>query len=786
MKRLVFLFFILLSVHSFSQNRDKMWYFGEYAALDFNTNPPTAIGSSMMTQLEGCASISNNNGQLLFYTDGVSVWNRNNQIMPNGTGLLGGFSSSQSALIIPMPSHSNLYYLFTVPAHSSSVPFSYSIIDMTLDGGLGNVTTTKNVAVHLPVGEKLTGTLKSNGTDYWVVVKEFGTDAILAYSLTATGLDPNPVISNSGYTPIDISDIGYGKISHDGSKLCIAYYRGRFYQLLDFNNSTGIASNPINLIETYAGGPYGLEFSPDNSKLYTLEDGYGSKLRQYDLQAGSATAIQNSVVVIASEGMSQVGGSLALGPDGKIYVDYYHRPYLGAINQPNLAGAACGYVLPAIQLAPTFNLTGSGLPNFIRYANAVPCAPTQNVSNNVMICSSQTYQLPSGTIVNTAGIYNDTIRGENSCDSIITAVNLSVFPVTHFNTSVEICSDQTYQLPSGTIVNTTGLYQDTIRSISSCDSIITTVDLFVFPVNHFNAAAQICFGQTYQLPSGTIVNATGIYEDTIRSVSGCDSIITTVDLFVFPVNHFNIASQICFNQTYQLPSGTIVSAAGIYEDTIRSISSCDSIITTVNLSVFTVNYFNTSVQICSNETYHLPSGTIVSATGIYQDTVRAVNSCDSSIGTIQLFVNNVSSSGIVDSVYAGELYILPSGQTVNGPGVYQAVLINSAGCDSLVTVTLKEKKKLFECIILNNAFTPNGDGMNDVWILYRYNCFKKLEVSVYNRYGSLVYHADDYKNDWNGTYKNKPVPDGTYYYIIQLFSFDDRAYNFKGNVTILR
>ncbi len=785
MKRLVFLFCIFLSTQSLSQKRNNNWYFGEYAAVTFNTNPPSYIPGSAMTQLEGCASISDNNtGQILFYTDGVTVWNRNHQPMLNGTGLLGSYSSSQSALIIPKPGDNNIYYVFTVPAQSASVPLSYSIIDMTLDTGLGAITI-KNTALHLPVMEKLTGTVKSNGFDYWVIAKELNSDAILTYSVTAAGVDPNPVISHSGMVTADVDDLGYARMSPNGSKLCITYNRSKLSQLFDFNTSTGTASAPIDLDanSTSNYGPYGVEFSPDNARLYIMHEP-GCIIKQYDLLAGSATAIQNSVLIIVDLSSTQLGACLALGPDNKIYIDYFHRPFLGVINQPNLLGAACDYIFqaPGISLL-NFSLAGAGLPNYVHYP---VCPPVQNNSNNVTICSNGSYQLPSGTVVNASGTYLDTIRGINFCDSIITTVSLSVFPVTHFNTSVEICFNQTYQLPSGTIVNTTGIYQDTIRSVSSCDSIITMVDLFVFPVNHFNAAAQICFGQTYQLPSGTIVNTTGIYEDTIRSVSSCDSIITTVNLFVFPVNHFNIASQICFNQTYQLPSGTIVSAAGIYEDTIRSISSCDSIITTVNLSVFTVNYFNTSVQICSNETYYLPSGTIVSATDIYQDTIRSVNSCDSSISTIQLFVNNVSSSGIIDSVYAGESYLLPSGQTVNGPGIYQSVLINSVGCDSLVTVTLKEKKKLFDCIILNNAFTPNGDGMNDVWILYRYNCFKKLEVNVYNRYGALVYQSASYKNDWKGTFKNKALPDATYYYMIRIFAFDGNEYIYKGNVTILR
>ena len=131
------------------------------------------------------------------------------------------------------------------------------------------------------------------------------------------------------------------------------------------------------------------------------------------------------------------------------------------------------------------------------------------------------------------------------------------------------------------------------------------------------------------------------------------------------------SATICSNQTYQLPSGTIVSVAGMYNDTIRSVNSCDSIITLLNLSVFPVSFLNTDIHICSNQTYQLPSGTTVSTAGIYMDTIRSVASCDSIINAIHIFINDVSSSNMVDSVYEGYPYILPSGQTVNSPGVYQ-------------------------------------------------------------------------------------------------------------------
>ncbi|MFT3908736.1 MAG: gliding motility-associated C-terminal domain-containing protein [Ferruginibacter sp.] len=736
MKR--FLFFIIAVfcfTDSFSQHLNNIWYFGQYAGLDFNNTPPTVLSNSAMDMSEGCATMCDASGQIMFYTNGIDVWNRNHQVMPNGSGLMGAQSSTQSALIVPLPGSNTLYYIFTTPQQTAFVPMTYSILDMTLNGGLGDITT-KNVTVYMPVTEKLTATFKSNGVDYWIISKEANTNAFIVYSFTSAGLDMlNPVVSYTGISTIPI-EIGYARVSPNGAKLAVANFFSQSTQLFDFNNNTGVVSNPLTLPVTVTGigtgRAYGIEFSPDNSKLYIMQC-YGYILNQYDLLAGSPTAIQNSAIEIAhTPPQSSNGAAMMLGPDNKIYISDWSLPFISVIDQPNLPGTACNFLFHNIQLSPG-SLATNGLPNTIHPFTGL-CPLPQNVNSSATICANQSYQLPSGTLVNSSGIYHDTIRNHlGTCDSIITIVDLSLFPISYANSSAQICSGQTYQLPSGTIVNASGIYQDTIRSVNSCDSVINTVDLLVLPVSYASNAAQICSGQTYQLPSGTIVNTTGIYQDTTRSVGLCDSIITTVNLEVLTASHVNSSTQLCSGQTYQLPSGTIVNAAGIYQDTIRSSGSCDSIIT-----------------------------------------------------TIQLQVNEVSSFSIIDSIYEGEPYILPGGQTVYTAGVYQTVLQNSFGCDSVITTTLKLKEPLSECITLKNAFTPNGDGINDYWVLYRYNCFKRLEVNVYNRYGSLVYHSDDYKNDWSGKYKNKELPDGTYYYVIKVISFDGKEHVFKDNVTILR
>jgi gliding motility-associated-like protein len=90
------------------------------------------------------------------------------------------------------------------------------------------------------------------------------------------------------------------------------------------------------------------------------------------------------------------------------------------------------------------------------------------------------------------------------------------------------------------------------------------------------------------------------------------------------------------------------------------------------------------------------------------------------------------------------------------------------------------------CVKPSQAFTPNGDGFNDKWLVTNGNCVTKVLARVYNRWGSKVFESLDYKNDWDGTYRGKPLPDGTYYFIIHYDLVNNTTTDSKGSVTILR
>lgn len=206
---------------TFSQNEGKVWYFGSNAGLDFNTNPPTILNDGQLNTLEGTASFADAYGNLLFYTDGKRVYTKNHTLMPNGVDAMGGnYSTAQSALIVPLPGNSAQYYLFTVSQYVHSNLF-YSIIDMNLNNGLGDVVEDAKVIPLLSdTGEYIQATASADGSFWWLLTRKNGTADYYAFKLTADGIDiENPVISTAGTISSHLGDIGFIKFNNLGNRI---------------------------------------------------------------------------------------------------------------------------------------------------------------------------------------------------------------------------------------------------------------------------------------------------------------------------------------------------------------------------------------------------------------------------------------------------------------------------------------------------------------------------------------------------------------------------------------
>ena len=363
MKKLLLLpvLFFLLS-GAYAQKEANYWYFGINAGVNFGLGVPVALTDGQLVTGEGCSSISSSSGQLLFYTDGSTVWNSTHQVMQNGTGLHGHSSSTQSGLIVPNPSSNNIYYIFTVDARENNLAFGlqYSVVDMSANGGLGMVDNSqKNIQLVAPACEKVTAVGNFVGNGFWVITHHWGSNAFYAYEITGSGVNTTPVISNVGAVITGDMEFskGYIKVSPDGNTLTAAHNELTLVEIFDFNTQTGVVSNPISdyNYQYYGygqGGPYGVEYSTDSKKLYISEWKDGKKIWQYDLEAGSPAQILASRVLVASVGQGDAPlGALQLGPDNRMYIARNQHGYLSRINFPNNIGVSCGFESDAVYLA---------------------------------------------------------------------------------------------------------------------------------------------------------------------------------------------------------------------------------------------------------------------------------------------------------------------------------------------------------------------------------------------------------------------------------------------------
>ncbi|MCI2227885.1 T9SS type B sorting domain-containing protein [Polaribacter sp. MSW13] len=420
MKKLLPFILLFFALNTFSQKEANFWYFGNKAALDFNSGTPVPVAGSELNTTEGCSSFSNANGELLFYigaptpsTSNLTVWNKNNSPMPNGVGIKGDASSSQSALTVPAPGRPDIYYLFTVGAQSSgNAGFFYYTIDMTANGGLGDIVAGPvilgNAADHPTWTEKVTAVRADACNTFWVISSHESN--FYAYKVDNSGVDiANPKISHiPGYNASDPR--GYLKVSPDGTKLVAANMGGGTF-IFNFNDVTGevtnfdttTSNNPKSL--DISGDGYGVEFSVSSRKLYISTGAFNNStenLYQFDLTKTTITDLNASRFLVHS--YFNTRGALQLGPDGKIYWTSDGSRNISVINNPDQTGAACNYSHQTVRVGNGTEVATQGLPPFISsllLPIEITDSGTGDVINNqdLAFCVGQDKTIVSETVV---------------------------------------------------------------------------------------------------------------------------------------------------------------------------------------------------------------------------------------------------------------------------------------------------------------------------------------------------------------------------------------------------
>ena len=697
---LVFLLCFLFNTSLFAQNQNNQWRFGKNRGINFNTTPPSIVGGTAMNTVYGCASVADENtGALLFYTDGVSVWNANNQLMPNGTSLLGSKLSTSSAVIVPKPFSTGIYYIITIDEQNSNSGINYNVIDMSLNGGLGDIVSgQKNIFLYATTSEKLQVIPTSDACGFWVLSHSNPGNTFYAFKVTSSGINSTPVLSSAGVSQQNGS--GHFKINRQGNKLALGNFVTSIFELFDFNNTTGVISNPISFnIMINLGYIYGIEFSTDGSKLYISDN---RQLYQYDISSNIPATIEASSYWVSPNVPSTYTiTTLQLAPNGKIYIS--SNGEIDVINFPNSSGLACGFQQNPFSL-PLATSVSIGLPQYIYNVAAIP---TDNKILASDTCFGNSTTLTVSKITNVVSLvwdFGDPASGANNiavgsapqhlftkADTFQVSVLIN-YPCVSYTLTQDIIIANC-PVPSITGIKIIGDTCNASTNFSLQAEGISSSPYFFWnfddPTSTPNDTITITGASPFPFPTHTF-SAPGVYnvcvsfkEPGFPVSQVCRSI--QIGLCCPPPipSITNIA--ICDNLLPFVFNGNSYTATGSYNVNLLNSAGCDSI-ATLNLTVKPTKTSNTTVTICSNLTPYNWNGNPYSSSGIYNFTSVSSNGCDS-VASLDLSVNNTTSSFIKDTACSNKPYIW-NGNSYSTPGLYSITFINSKGCDSVATLNL--------------------------------------------------------------------------------------------------
>ncbi len=625
---------LLLPFFGLSQGEWNNWYFGVYAGLDFNSGQALPLTNSQLWPTGRCpAVISDSTGSLLFYSNGNKLWNRYHNVTPNGTNLFGGLNGSQPVFVIKKIGEDSLYYLFTVGDNGWYMGgLCYSVIDMRLNGGLGDITVgMKNILVPGASNAKnsLTATRHKNNRDAWVITSNWDNGfKYLAYLLTSAGLNPTPVISSSmiNFNQGNLSwgNMSFIKLSPDGSKFICrgdTGVSGGNAELCSFDCGTGTATPLFKFHVIHKGDTLGIlryEFSP-NSKFLYITAAYvpdSVVLFQYDATQTQYNQFVASKIYIGNVLHPDASCIMQSGPDGKIYEATWNDTLLNVINYPNLNGIACTFQTKVVSLKN--RTSNEALPQFLqKYFVYVTFHD---------ICIGDTVKF-SSSIWPPA----DTIQW-NFGDPSSGSFNLSTLP----NPSHFFTAPGTYNV---------SLYVR--HNDNRTDTVLKTVHVYVWPSPDLGPDRSICIGDSVTFDAGYCNGCTYSWSD-------------------LSTNQMNIAT----GQTFK------TGQAGIYKvDVLNVKCSGSDTVQLVTTPVPQVTNTQLTKSICSGESTNISlfssvSGTMFHWTASLSSGNISGFTADSGLVINQILINNNATAGVVT------YHITPKIGDCAGTPVDYAVTVN--------------------------------------------------------------------------------------------------------------
>ena len=732
-----------LSAGMYAQH-DNHWYFGNEAGLDFSSGTPVAITDGQLNSTEASGVISNANGELLFYTNGISVRNKNHEIMENGTDLLGDVSASQSGLIVPKPGSADTYYIFTAAQFTEADGINYSVVDMGANEGLGAVVE-KNVPLFTPACEKLAAVHHANGTDIWVLAHHWGSNAFHAYLISEAGVSETAVISNTGsvLTGNVERSAGYMKFSPDGTKLAVANNNLSF-QLFDFDAATGAVGNAVTLLadDTF----YGVEFSPSGNALYLAQWG---KVSQFDMDADDVAASQITLLELP-EGAA---GGLQTGPDGKIYLSHFQAGSLTVIHNPDVIGTGCNLAAESLPLGG--RLSWWGLPAFLTspfYITDIVAA-TQGCGNTIAFSLNTTVEAESavwnfgdGTVATGLGpVHTYEEAGTYSVRVAATAGNFTRYFTKEITVeAIEVIAIA--PMPLLVCDDETGDGQEPFDLTVLDEEILGPQPAEEFTVT-YHASFEDADAGLDPLPQPYIntLAAETLFARVTKNGTGCRA-VTAFSILVTPLPEINMPSE------YTLCAGGTV--------TLTAPDNFDSYL-------WSTGETTQSIEVNEEGEYLL---TVARDHGsVVCQNIKLVMVSLTEVPVPELDEEYIMCRHFSITIVAPEgydSYLWSDGTTnrsidITEKGDY-TLTVTADGCEAVREFTVKD---ILCGIDVPKGISPNNDGLNDALDLAGHDV---TSLSIFDRYGQQVYSKVNYESEWHGQADSgHDLPSGTYFYSLQ-------------------
>lgn len=353
-------------------------------------------------------------------------------------------------------------------------------------------------------------------------------------------------------------------------------------------------------------------------------------------------------------------------------------------------------------------------------------------------------------------------------------------------------------------------YRCLVSSDPNCPTLASDeASLTVNPSYHITNQVSVCYGETPYNFEGQNITQTGNYVHSYQTAKGCDSTITlnfTVGAAPVHGNMFTVKG--CGFVNFE---GNTYNSNTILTDTFKNTFGCDSLYRTVAIVITNPSVDTTVVEICQGDSYSFDNQ-VYNASGVYTNTYVNADGCDS-IRVLQLTVNplpvlEITTADIQNKVCFGDVTELEA----SGASVYEWTLNQSDktipgnpykprfteaenfiqvkgtdnnNCSNTTSITI-QAQDCCDVILVPNAFSPNGDGLNDKFGVQMRSTPQSFKLTIFNRWGQLIFESGNINQEWDGTFKGQMVDPGNYFYMLQFECINDKVYTKKGDITLIR